>query len=96
MFKKEPIKVKSIEVWKNKFNHLSGIRLTLSNGQQSPCFKSGPEQLGPTVVEVDQNCSQSTIKMLVSHHVKGFEVLGADGGEVCAWRGGEREGSERQ
>ena len=49
------VKVTKIEVWYYPgYNFMTGIRATLSNGRQSPIFKTTAETTGPTVLHLDQ------------------------------------------
>ena len=57
--------MKKMEIWREgNGNCFSGIRLTLSNSEQSPAFKtSSSNQHGPTVLEIDQNARIKSLSM---------------------------------
>ena len=40
MFKGQAIKLQKIEIWHGDQNFMGGVRITLSNGEQSPYFQA--------------------------------------------------------
>ena len=62
MLKKEMVKLVKIEIWYySEYNFMTGVRATLSNGQQSPIFKTTGEQSGPAVLNIDANKRAKTL-----------------------------------
>ena len=53
MIKKEELRMKQIEVWYDSNHNLSGVRVTLSNGEQSPYFKTEHAHQGPQILKID-------------------------------------------
>ena len=47
MAKGKKIKLQKIEIWTESFyNYMTGIRVTMSNGEESPIFKTRGQQVG--------------------------------------------------
>lgn len=57
MLKQGMVKVSKLEIWYySEYNFMTGIRATLSNGHQSPIFKTiTGEQNGPITLHLDEN-----------------------------------------
>ena len=54
MLKTQMVKLAKLEIWYySEYNFMTGIRVTLSNGEQSPIFKTAGEQCGPVVMNID-------------------------------------------
>ena len=54
MLKEKMVKLTKIEIWYYpEYNFMTGVRATLSNGLQSPIFKTTGEQSGPLTLLID-------------------------------------------
>ena len=87
MFQGDTIKLKSMELWKNKdFGFLSGIRVTLTNGELSPIFKSESEQIGPDIVEVDKIVRPKKFSLKKPQaYIRGLSLIGDENTTLCKW-----------
>ena len=62
MLKTEMVKLTKLEIWYySEYNFMTGVRATLSNGQQSPIFKTTGEQQGPIAMTIDPNKRAKTL-----------------------------------
>ena len=89
MLKKQMVKIVKIELWYySEYNFLTGVRATLSNGEQSPIFKTTGEQNGPITLHIDQNKRVRTLAIR-SHEdgVYGLKVTDKHKKDIVEWSG---------
>ena len=92
MSKDKPIKIVQIQIWYRTFKstskYMTGIRVTLSNGEQSPYFKGTQRQTGPVTLSIDQKETPHQITMETSPWAcTGFTVQDKQGKDLCKWIG---------
>ena len=67
---------------------MTGIKVTLSNGEQSPYFKGTQRQTGPVTLSLDQKETPHKITMETSPWAcTGFTVQDKQGKDLCKWIG---------
>ena len=60
----EKVKLKMLEIWKNhEGTRMGGIRITLTNGAQSPYFKANCTQLDPKTFQVLDSSTPRKLKL---------------------------------
>ena len=64
------IRIKTIHIWyrtlRSNAKYMSGVKITLSNGEQSPYFKGTQRQEGPVALNIEQNENPYNIVMEIS------------------------------
>ena len=62
MLEKQMVKISKIEIWyQSPYNFMTGVRATLSNGEQSPIFKTAGDDFGPVTLKLDQKRKEKTL-----------------------------------
>ena len=88
MFKGEVIKLKQIHIWKDKNNRISAIKVTLSNGQQSPIFAGTNPKLGPSELTVRQDLDPYMIAMVTNPNAcNAIKIQDRYDQQLCEWVG---------
>ena len=96
-----------MELWDVGSSQLKGIRVTLSNGEQSPCFVAG-ECMHSTTINFRQDLEARKIEMVVASDsfpqrdsedvpatlCRGFKIMDVFGKDIAKWSGNE-EGEYR-
>lgn len=87
----EPVYIETVETWTDQFLNLSGIRITLSNGQQSPYFH--PEKAAQRNHEVHHIDPTTRVKKITlegglrqSAYCSGIIFEDAAGKELLKWK----------
>ena len=83
------VKLTKIEIWYySEYNFMTGIRATLSNGLQSPIFKTTGEQSGPLTLLIDQQNGVETLGVRSREDgVYGLKISDKHRQEIVDWSG---------
>ena len=87
--KLELVKLTKIEIWYySEHNFMTGVRVTLSNGQQSPIFKTTGELNGPIVLQLDTSIRAKTLAVRSKEDgVYGLKIDDIYEQELVNWSG---------
>lgn len=84
------IKLSKLEIWYySEFNFMTGVRVTLSNGCQSPIFKTiTADQNGPVSLCLDENRRVRTISIRSRQDgVYGLKITDKNKHDIVDWSG---------
>ena len=89
--KGQVVKLTKMEIWQNGFKDLTGIRITLSNGEQSPYFKAkNGSQNNPVTVDLAQDLKAKKISIVAGPNAcNAIRIVDTNGTELCKWVGEE-------
>ena len=89
MLKTQMVKLAKLEIWYySEYNFMTGIRVTLSNGEQSPIFKTAGEQCGPVVMNIDQTRRAKTLGIRSREDgVYGVQMIDKNKKRIVEWSG---------
>ena len=83
------MKLAKIEIWYySEYSFMTGIRVTLSNGRESPIFKTSGEQNGPITLQIDQKAKAKTLAVRSEEDgVYGVKISDKEEQELVHWTG---------
>ena len=89
MLKKQMVKISKIEIWYySEYNFMTGVRATLSNGAQSPIFKTTGEVFGPVTLNLDQKRNAKSLAIRSREDgVYGLKVTDKHKKDIVDWSG---------
>ena len=99
MLKTQMIKLVKLEVWYySEHNFMTGIRATLSNGLQSPIFKTcADEQVGPVSLHISKHSRPRALGIRSREDgVYGIKVLDKHDDNIVDWSGDITQGWKKQ
>ena len=89
MLKQQMVKLVKLEIWYySDYNFMTGVRATLSNGEQSPIFKTSGEQMGPFTMEIPQDRRAKKLSIRSEEDgIYGLNLADKYGKEIVEWPG---------
>ena len=87
------MKITKVEIWYySNYNFMTGVRVTLSNGRQSPIFKTTGEQNGPITLHADIKRTSSTLAIRSREDgVYGLKMEDKNKQEIVDWTGDQTQ-----
>ena len=74
---------------------MSGIRVTLSNGERSPYFKANGSQNNHVTLNVNQGLNPKKITMRANLYVHKLIIVDEKNQALCNWDGGNQDDTNR-
>ena len=83
------VRLTKIEIWYySEHNFMTGVRVTLSNGQQSPLFQTKGEQNGPITLSIGQDKRPGRLAVRSRDDgVYGLKMSDQHGEDIVNWTG---------
>ena len=87
--REQMIRLTKIEIWYyEEHNFMTGVRVTLSNGQQSPLFHTKGEQNGPITLCIEQDKRPGKIAVRsCKDGVYGMKIMDRNNEDIVNWTG---------